>query len=71
MSNQEYIYTSAEEFRAYASEYSISDKAIEKINSLTDEEILQLVNRKIDESQFAELISEAQEAALTEIEKGV
>lgn len=70
MTRQDYIYTDAEDFRTFVREYANIGSAVRKANSLTDEEILDLVNSHIDESQFAELISEAQEAALTEIEMG-
>lgn len=70
MTRQDYIYTDAEDFRTFVHEYANIGTAVQKVNSLTDEEILDLVNSHIDESQFAELISEAQEAALTEIEIG-
>lgn len=70
MAHKDYIYTDAEDFRTFVHEYANIGSAVQKVNSLTDEEILDLVNSHIDEVQFAELISEAQEAALTEIEIG-
>lgn len=70
MSYENYIYTDAEEFRNFVHEYATNDQAVQKVDSLTDDKILALVNSHIDESQFVELISEAQEAALTEIEIG-
>lgn len=70
MSQQDnYTYTDAADFRAFVDEYAETDEVVEKINDLTDEEILNLVNSHIDESQLAEIISRAKENALLSLEE--
>lgn len=70
MSQQDnYTYTDAADFRAFVDEYAETDEVVEKINDLTDEEILNLVNSHIDESQLTEIISRAKENALLSLEE--
>lgn len=70
MSQQDnYTYTDVADFRAFVDEYAETDEVVEKINDLTDEEILNLVNSHIDESQLAEIISRAKENALLSLEE--
>lgn len=65
----DYTYTDADDFRNFVDEYAETDEVVEKINDLTDEEILNLVNSHIDESQLAEIISRAKENALLSLEE--
>lgn len=67
--NTNFIYTDIEEFRNFVHEYASNNRSVQKVDSLTPVEILELVNKHIDENQLAELFSEAREAALTEIEQ--
>lgn len=66
----DYIYTDADDFRNFVDEYAETDEITEKINDLTDEEILNLVNSHIDEVHITEIISRAKENALTSLEEG-
>ncbi len=62
------IYDDAEDFRIFADDYAETDSVAKAVEMLTDDEILDLVNKHIDENQYMELISEAREGALSEIE---
>lgn len=62
------IYDDAEDFRIFADDYAETDSAVKAVEMLTDDEILDLVNKHLDENQYMELISEARQAALSEIE---
>lgn len=65
----QYLFDDADSFRNMAYEYAASDNAVQKVGNMTDEEILDLINKHIDETQIAEIFSAAQDAALTEIEQ--
>ena len=69
MTTQQYIFDDADSFRTMANEFAMNTDAIQKIKNMTDGEILALVNKHIDELQITKILSDAQDAALTEIEQ--
>lgn len=65
----QHLFDDADSFRNMTYEYATSDNTVQKVGNMTDEEILDLINKHIDETQIAEIFSAAQDAALTEIEQ--
>ena len=65
----DYIYADDEDFRNFVDEYAETDEIVEKINDLTDEEILDLVYSHIDEPHLIELLSRAKENPLISLEE--